>query len=263
MSGGSETIFVLILVLIFVDPAAAGLETKIETKMGKAENLSLSPAPPGPMLDAAMKKMLLVALLGLLAVAPCTAATVEFGPHAGYLHGNDLGKSPQSFGLHMNFNAPLILTVQLFTTRVGTRFDDLGVPNPSDGRALGTILADGWASGGSLILRTPTMFHTSLFLGAGMDYSVFRANVPRKVKFTVSPATGYHALTGATLSLGHRLSVFAEYRYSMGDVSAAWESAVGGPKNKDDNAPPAIIHTGNAAHGLQYGAIKLGLSFGL
>lgn len=219
------------------------------------------------MLDAVMKKTLLLALLLGVVAAPCIASTVEFGPHAGYLFGDDLGKSPQAFGLHLTFNAPWIVSAQVFTTRVGTSFENLAIPDPDGGGPLGTVYVDGWVSGGSLILRTPPVLHTCAYIGGGMDYSAFRADVPDKVKFNVDPTTGYHALAGAYFILGRRLTIFAEYRHFFGPgVSGGWESAVGGPEDdeEEDSVPPAVIFTGKTpSHRLEYGAVKLGLSFGM
>jgi len=219
------------------------------------------------MLEPAMKRILLVGLLLTCVVAPCIASTVEFGPHAAYLFGDDLGKSPQAFGLHLTFNSPWIVSAQVFTTRVGTSFEDLAIPNPDGGNPLGTVYVDGWVSGGSLILRTPPVLHSYVYIGGGMDYSAFRADVPNKVKFSVDPTTGFHALAGAYFVLGRRLTIFAEYRHFLGPgVSGEWESAVGGPGDdeEEDSVPPAVIFTGKTpSHRLEYGAVKLGLSFGL
>lgn len=211
-----------------------------------------------------MKRTLPAVLVSLLAVT-CAASTVEFGPHAGYLFGGDLGKSPQAFGLHLTLNAPWIVSGQLFATRIGTRFEDLGIPDPESGAPLGTVYVDGWSLGGSLILRSPPVLYSGVFIGAGMDRSVFGADVPDKVKFDINPVIGYHALAGAYFMLGRRLSVFAEYRYFFGArVSGDWESAVGGPKDDEDSVPPAVIFTGAApSRALEYGVVKLGLSFGM
>lgn len=169
-------------------------------------------------------KRKLMAVAGLVTCAALVASAQEesrfrAGAHGAYSMGGDIEESNAGYGLQAEYDFTKYVGLELSVSRFADEFSDDGVSVDQDLTTIGL----------SVVARVPLIQALSGFLLAGADYNITDMDVSldpaafgglaMEGDADIDDEVGFHAGAGLALALPKNWELFAEYRYTVLDLS--------------------------------------------